>query len=63
MKDIILDHPTVAEVIVALSTYPPGAKLTIEDADTCNTIAIIHISNSLDFGGDISLSGRYGEME
>ena len=63
MADQTLTHPTVAEVIKALSAYPQDAKLTIEDADTYKTISIIHISDSVAFGGDISLCGCYGEME
>jgi hypothetical protein len=63
MENKILDDPTVAEVIKALSEYPPDAKFAIEDADTNDIITVIHVSDSIAYGGGVQFSWAYGEME
>ena len=58
--ELVLGHPTVAELIAALSAYPPDMKVTILDTDTWWTITQIHIATYPD---EVQLFGCFGEMK
>lgn len=56
---IILDKPTVADVIAYLQTLPQDAPLRLYDADTGYTITKVHIDRAAD--GFVWLFGDYAE--
>lgn len=60
MSDLLIERPTVRQMIEFLGQFDPDAPLRIEDADTFQSIEIIHAE--ADHEGTIYLSGSYSEM-
>ena len=60
ISELVLDNPTVAGLIAALSAFPQDTKVTILDADTWWTITQIHVATYPD---EVQLFGCFGEMK
>ena len=59
MKEIILQNPTVRELVDELLKLDQGRMIYIDDADTNWAVDIIHINEYMD---KITMGGNYSEM-